>query len=354
MSLVHLGEPDGELERTDAPLDMTSAEINMQIATAKRYPRSLSRFRTSLIAQATLTEKIAGACVYALPRAGKKIEGPSVRLAEMILAAYGNCRAGARIVAELDNFVVAQGVFLDLEHNAAVTMEVSRRIVDKNGKRFDVDMIGVTGAAACSIALRNAIFRAVPRALWWDAYLAACSTITGGRTTLADKRKAALEAFRPFGVTENQIYAALGVVGAQDIGPEQLVTLAGFLTAITEEQRDPEELFPRAETKASRAPAAPPAANKHTETPRKAAKAGEGAVLPHGAPAGAGGTPPAPSPPDALLGAIADTLLDARTLKDVTAVSNMFIDDIARADEALQEAIADMLDAKRASLETHP
>lgn len=345
MSLVNLG--DEQDARVDAPLDMTSAEINMQIATAKRYPRSLTRFRTALIAQATMTEKIAGACVYAMPRAGKKIEGPSVRLAEMILAAYGNCRAGARIVAELDNFVVAQGVFLDLEHNAAVTMEVSRRIVDKNGRRFDVDMIGVTGAAACSIALRNAIFRAVPRALWWDAYLAACSTITGGRTTLADKRKAALEAFRPFGVTEQQIYAALEVAGPQDIGPEQLVTLAGFLTAINEEQRDPEELFPRAETKASRAP--PPEVKKITETPQKAAKAGEGAGLPRGATGAVGAAPPASSP-SVLVSGIANALIDARTAKDVEAVSALFIDEIAAASAGDQEAAAALFDGARAAI----
>lgn len=347
MSLVNLGNEQDA--RVDAPLDMTSAEINMQIATAKRYPRSLTRFRTALIAQATMTEKIAGACIYAMPRAGKKIEGPSVRLAEMILAAYGNCRAGARIVAELDNFVVAQGVFVDLENNAAVTMEVSRRITNKNGQRFDVDMIGVTGAAACSIALRNAIFRAVPRALWYDAYLAACSTITGGRTTLADKRKAALEAFRPFGVTEQQIYAALEVAGPQDIGPEQLVTLAGFLTAINEEQRDPEELFPRPETKASRAP--PPEVKKITETPQKAAKAGEGAGLPRGATGAVGAAPPASSPRiSTLIAGIANALIDARTAKDVAAVSALFIDEIAAASAEDQEAAAALFDGARASI----
>lgn len=55
--------------------------------------------------------------------------------------------------------MTAQGVFHDLERNVAITYEVRRRIVDKNGRRYKPDMIGVTANAACSIALRNAILR---------------------------------------------------------------------------------------------------------------------------------------------------------------------------------------------------
>ncbi|MFN8826683.1 MAG: hypothetical protein ACK501_17070, partial [Planctomycetota bacterium] len=45
-----------------------------------------------------------------------------------------------------------------------------RRITGKNGRRYSSDMIGVTGNAACSIALRNAVFRGIPRAFWIDIY----------------------------------------------------------------------------------------------------------------------------------------------------------------------------------------
>ncbi|KAG1166891.1 hypothetical protein G6F35_017935 [Rhizopus arrhizus] len=104
----------------------------------------------------TLSQSIAEQCVYALPRDGKTIEGPSARFAEVIASAWGNNRAGARVIDDKGEFIIAQGVFHDLERNVAITYEVQRRIVDRQGRRFKPDMIGVTANAACSIALRNA------------------------------------------------------------------------------------------------------------------------------------------------------------------------------------------------------
>jgi hypothetical protein len=40
---------------------------------------------------ATLTPEIAASCIYALPRDGKTIEGPSARFAEVMMHAWGTC-----------------------------------------------------------------------------------------------------------------------------------------------------------------------------------------------------------------------------------------------------------------------
>lgn len=242
------------------PVTLVSAEIDLQIATAKRFPRSMEAFRKSAMAMATLNEGVAQQCLYALPRDGKTIEGPSARLAEILVAAWGNCRAAARIVAEEREFIVAQGVFLDLETNAATTKEVRRRIVDKNGRRFTLDMVGVTGNAASSIALRNAILGGIPRALWADVYENARRVVIGDVKTLAERRHNAMEAFKPYGIVETQIFEAIGVAGRNDIGPDELVKLAGWLNAIKEGEVDPEEVFkpvPKAVRPAT--PAAPEA-----------------------------------------------------------------------------------------------
>src|SRR5258708_5503124 len=89
---------------------VTRAEYDVQIATAKRYPRSIKQFIDNAMEMVTLSEQIADDCIYALPRDGKTIEGPSARFAEMILHAWGHTRAGARIVNEDSRFVTAQGV----------------------------------------------------------------------------------------------------------------------------------------------------------------------------------------------------------------------------------------------------
>jgi len=226
---------------------ISKAEIDVQIATAHRFPRSVRAFRDEALSMVTLTEEIAEECIYALPRDGKTIEGPSARFAEVIASAWGNSRAGARIVDDSGEFVTAQGVFHDLQKNVAITYEVKRRIVDKNGRRFKPDMIGVTANAACSIALRNAILKGVPKAFWNDVYEAARKTIMGDFQTLANRRAAALAAFQKFGVKPEQVYANLGVAGEEDITLEHIVTLRGMLTALKEGDTTPEQMFPAAQ-----------------------------------------------------------------------------------------------------------
>ena len=232
-------------------------EIDMQISTAHKFPRSIKRFRNEALQMVTLNEQIAESCIYALPRGNKTIEGPSARFAEVIASAWGNCRAGARVVSDQGNFVTAQGVFHDLERNVAITYEVQRRITDNKGRRYNDDMIGVTGNAASSIALRNAILKGVPKAFWDDMYQAARATVMGDFKTLANRRAEAMKAFVALGVKAEQVFAKLGVSGVEDIGLEHLVTLRGLITAIKEGDTTPEQAFGDMDTPATKeAPAA--------------------------------------------------------------------------------------------------
>lgn len=223
---------------------LNRSEINMQIATARRFPRSVSRFVSESTSLVSLSEEVAEECIYALPRDGKTIEGPSARFAEIIAYSWGNCRSAARVVDEAGEFVTAQGVHWDLEKNTAIGYEVKRRIVDKQGRRFKPDMIGVTANAACSIALRNAILKGVPKALWTGIYQAARRTIMGDFQSLANRRAAALEAFQKFGVKPEQVFEKLGIRGEEDISLDHIVVLRGLLTALRDGDTTVEDAFP--------------------------------------------------------------------------------------------------------------
>ena len=233
---------------------ISAAEINQQIATAKKYPRQVTTFMREARALVTLNESIAQQCIYALPRDGKVVEGPSARFAEIMAHAWGNSRAGARVVHEGDKFLTAQGVMHDLERNVAITFEVQRRITGKNGRRYSDDMIGVTANAACSIALRNAILKVVPKAFWQPLYDEARRVVAGDVQTLSNKRAKAIEAFAIYGINKEQICTKLGRAGVADITVDDLVMLFGILTAIKEGDTTPEQAF--AEEGAA-APAAP-------------------------------------------------------------------------------------------------
>lgn len=249
----------------DTLAQLAGAEINQQIATARAHPRSVQKFIGEATALVALNETVAGQCFYAIARAGKPIEGPSARFAEIVAYSWGNCRAGARVVAEGDDFITSQGVFLDLERNVGIQYEVQRRITDSKGKRYGTDMIGVTGNAANSIALRNAVLKGVPKAFWELPYQRARAVIAGDYKTIDARRSGAVQAFAAFGVTAPQLLAKLGRAGLADVTVDDLVLLHALLNSLKDGEMSPEAMFTAGEAKVYTAPrkeasAPPPAA----------------------------------------------------------------------------------------------
>lgn len=239
--------PEGFGATTSLAVNLARAEVDQQIATAHAFPRSIKRAVDQIMTLATLDEETAAECVYALPRGGKPIKGPSIRLAEIIAGQWGNARVGARVVHvdRIEKYVEAEGVFHDLETNVATTSRVRRRISDKRGGLLTDDMIIVTGNAASAIAKRNAILGAVPKAVWRRAYGAVESVIAGDVKTLSERRERAMKAFAAFGVKPEQVFAALGIVGADDINLDHMSTLMGMHSALKSGEATVEEMFPR-------------------------------------------------------------------------------------------------------------
>lgn len=252
--IVHL--PEGNETHSSLAVSLARAEVDQQVATARAMPRSISKAIQNINTLATLDEESAQECIYALPRGGKPIKGPSVRLAEIIASQWGNSRVGARVVNvdKFEKYIEAEGVFHDLETNTATTARVRRRISDKNGRVFNDDMIIVTGNAACAIAKRNAILGGVPKGVWRQAYNAVESVLVGDIKTLAVRREAAMKAFAGYGVTPDQLYAVLGVAGKDDVTLEHLATLLAYHSALKNGEATVEEIFVKPET-VSKAPA---------------------------------------------------------------------------------------------------
>lgn len=220
-----------------------NAEIDKQVATAKAYPRNVSRFIESAITMATSDEETAAACMYALPRDGKTIEGPSARLAELLMHAWGNLRAQAGIVSINDRYVIAEGRCWDLETNNAVDVRVMRRITDRRGNRYNDDMIAVTATAACSIAIRNAILKIIPGPLVKHVYEAARRVAIGDVKSLAAKRDEAIRHFSKMGVSAEAVCALLGRESVDEITIDDIGTLRGIATAIKEGEATIESVF---------------------------------------------------------------------------------------------------------------
>jgi hypothetical protein len=240
-----------EIVQNDALGAIERAQVDVQISTARKYPRTLSAVKQRMLSFATLDEETAASCFYTLParRGGddKPIQGPSVRMAEIALASYQHVKAGSRIIADDGKFIVAQAVVHDLENNVAVSIEVRRRVTNKRGERFSDDMIAVTGNAACSIALRNAVFRVVPRALINPVFDAAKRVAVGDVKSLTTKRSQVLGRLKQMGAKDSAILAAVGAEKVEDIDLDKLEILIGLGTSIKDGEVSLEEAFPGAQ-----------------------------------------------------------------------------------------------------------
>lgn len=225
----------------------TRGEVDVQIVTAQRYKRSVRAFMDDLRTMACMTAPIAQACAYVIPRGGKRIIGPSVRFAEMVAAAYGHLRVASMIVGEDDRFVTVRGSAWDLQRNVAFSCEVRRRITESNGRKYSDDMVGVTTNAATSIALRNAVLKVVPAALWKTIWEEAGEVAAKDGKSIEESRAIALAVFKKMGVDEKRVFDVLGVKGQEDLDVECLATLRGLTVAIKEGATSVAEAFPTSE-----------------------------------------------------------------------------------------------------------
>lgn len=253
---VENAENQGVVETT-ALEAIENAQISQQIATAKRWPRQIHKVKQEIMSLATLDEETAAACFYTLPRGGKSIQGPGVRLAEIALHCFGNLRAQTRVIETEINgpapHVTIQAVCADLEKNVAVSIEKRRRIVGKSqwrdgqkvgNKPPDEDDINLATNAGSAIAFRDAVFKVIPGALIKPAYEAAKKVAIGSAETLAVRRATAIERIAKMGVTPPRILAAVGKTAVDEVDLNDLETLFGLYTACKDGQTTVDEAFP--------------------------------------------------------------------------------------------------------------
>lgn len=223
------------------------ANVDVQVSTAKQFPRNVTRAIQNSIVMATIDPDTAQMMRYALPRGGKPITGPSVHLAKLIVSNWGNIRAEAKVVQITDSQVVSRGTCWDLENNVATAIEVRRNIKGKGGQRFSDDMITVVGNAANSIAFRNAVFSVIPKAVTDKVYRAAQECITGDlsdEAKLLQKRTNCLKFFNDeYGITEEEVIKLCGKQTVNQIKAEEIALMLGIYQSLKDGDTTVEEVM---------------------------------------------------------------------------------------------------------------
>ena len=238
------------ISSTEALQAVTSAEIDKQIATAKAYPRDPVAAVAEMQQLALFDEETAESCFYHLERKDSKtgsmtiIEGPSIRLAEIAAAAWGNLRIATRIVGNDGRMVTVEAVAHDLQKNVASSKQVARSIQNKYGQTYSNDMQVMTINAASSLARRNAIYDVVPK-VYVNKLVAECQEFVKGKAAngLRDRVQKVVKAFGKYGVTADMVCEKMGVATLDDIDADMVTRLIGIGNALKDGQSTPEEEF---------------------------------------------------------------------------------------------------------------
>nr|DAV79854.1 MAG TPA: hypothetical protein [Caudoviricetes sp.] len=245
-----------EVNQVDMLQAINRAEADIQIATAKQYPRDLTAVLNKIATYATMDKETAEDCFYVLRRKDASgqdtvIEGLSVRMAEIIAGAWGNLRVQTRIVGNDGRMITAQAICHDLETNVAVSKEVKRSIMTKKGYTYSQDMQVVTGNAAASIAFRNAVLTVIPKAVTKRIINEVKQVALGQSIDLETSRQNIIGYFGKLGVNQQQLFDYLGISKVDEIDKQRVFELRATANAIKEGTTTVQETFvrPAAEAK---------------------------------------------------------------------------------------------------------
>lgn len=233
-------------------VDLERASIDIQIATAHQFPRSLAKFKENALALVTLDEETAASCLYRRPVGNRNeqetyAEGMSIRMAEIVAGCYGNLRVGTRTLESTPRYVVVQGVAHDLETNYLSTAECKEATVKRDGKPYDERMRVVIEKAAAAKARRDAIFNVVPRASAKFLEVAAKNLLFGNASSITKWRTRIAAWVKTLGIDAQRVWNALSIEGADDLKQSEIETLIGIQNALKSGDTTLDEAFPEIE-----------------------------------------------------------------------------------------------------------
>ena len=200
------------------------AEVQASMALAKRFPRDEFAAYTRIM-NACKRKSLAESAIYKSqrgkkedPKTGKLVKnyvnGPSIRLAEVLANAWGNIDYGYREVGSGPGYTDVEAFAFDKESNSRScrTFRVAHK--RKSGK----DLIDLTDprdvyelvANQASRRIRSCILQIIPGDVTEAALKACAETKETGQGPIEDRIRAMLLKFQEFGVTADMLEHRLG------------------------------------------------------------------------------------------------------------------------------------------------
>ena len=213
------------------------AEAQGQLILAKKFPRDVNASYAELM-EACKMPAFAAAAFYSVPRAGGKVNGPSIRLAEEIARCYGNFQYGHRELGRTDGKSEVEVYAWDMEKNnrSIRQITVNHTMDTKDGPRKLRDQKDIDDKIAnvASKQVRGRILALVPKWMVESAIEECRKTLAGGNDEPISVRvRKMTQAFAKFGVTPEHLERHLGHKLDETLADE-LVDLMGIFNSIRE------------------------------------------------------------------------------------------------------------------------
>lgn len=251
------------------------AEARGQMQLAKMFPRDVNAAYAELM-DACKLPAMAAVAFYSVPRAGGKVTGPSIRLAEEIARCYGNFEYGHRELSRSSGKSEVEVYAWDKEKNNRRIRQITvEHVIDtregpkkmRDGKEIDDKISNIA-----SKQVRGLILSMMPKWMVESAVEECRRTLAGENSEPISVRvRKMTQAFAKFGVTPEHLEKYLGH-GLDTTLADELVDLMGVFNAI-KDGTPPSEFFNAAEATQEAAPAPTAEAIKSAAAKGKAAKA---------------------------------------------------------------------------------
>ena len=221
------------------------AEIQAAYLVAKKMPRD--EYECSMnIVKSCRRPSLADQAMYAYPRGGQLVTGPSIRLAEVLAQKWKNIRVGIEVISQTPEKTEALAYANDMENNFRVdagftvvhqrtTKKGVKRLTDERDIRELVSNIG-------SRHLRQCILRVIPGDVVEAAIEQCKKTQASSDVPIEERIKKMVTAFDEIGVNVEMLEQRLGHKLSATIATE-IVTLISIYNSIKNGMATREQFF---------------------------------------------------------------------------------------------------------------
>lgn len=190
------------------------AEAQGKLVIAKRFPRNEARAYDNII-EACRRQGLAEEACYSFPRANQVVSGPTIRMAEMLAANWGNVDYGIRELSRKDGVSEMEAYCWDLETNTMSSQKFTvRHIRDTRSgpvKLTDERDIYELTANLGARRLRARVLAILPADLIQAAVDECTRTLAGNNSVpMADRIRNMIAAFKSLGVPATLLEKRLG------------------------------------------------------------------------------------------------------------------------------------------------